>query len=306
MPHASQARVRRRAARALVALATLAALAPAAGAQQPAVRFTDDVLEITPDRVAALIRGLEAEAAARPAVEQEHAAQLARYNAASEAFPARIEAYQRDLAAWRDRVDAYDRCEKELHARWEKEEEADPDVAAMKQMGARLEEPANKAKLEARMNELRERVQAAQARGDQRTLMAIADTLQREMAAMTGGAGAGTAMVQRAQQRNDARVAELAQRCGADPENERPRSPASPNDLLPKDAAQQLEAAGARGAGLTARQYAVLKERVGAWLAIRAHGRGAGLGYAFAPGEQAALTSAGPALVGHQTELSNW
>lgn len=303
MPRVSPLRVR--AARALAVVA-LAALAAPAAAQPAAVTFTDDVLEITPARVAALIRGLEAEAAARPGIDREYAADLARYEAASAAFPARIEAYQRDLAAWRGRVDAYERCRDELAARWEKEEAANGDVVAMRSTAARLDDPANKAKLEARMNELRERVQAAQARGDQRTLLAIADTLQREMAAITGGSAATMGMVQRAQQRGEDRAAELPRTCGADPERERPRSPASPNDLLPKDAAQRLEAAGARGAGLTARQYAVLKERVGAWLAIRAHGRGAGTGYAFAPGEQAALTSAGPALAGHQTELADW
>ena len=299
--------LRARAVRALVGLAALAAATPAA-AQRPAVRFTDEVLEITPARVTALVRGLEAEAAARPAVEREHAAQLARYEAARDAFPAKSDAYQRELAAWRERVDAYDRCEQELADRWAKEEEANPDVAAMRQSAARLEEPANKEKLQERMKGLAERAKAAQARGDQRAMMAIADTLQREMAAVSGGgSAAGTmAMVQRAQQRHEARAAELPQKCGADPESARPRAPESPNALLPADAAQALEAAGAKGAGLTTRQYAVLKERVGAWLAIRANGRGAGLGYAFTPGELAALDAAAPGLTGHATALSNW
>ncbi len=297
--------LRPRAARALVVLAALAAAAPAA-AQRPAVQFTDEVLEITPARVTALVRGLEAEAAARPAVERENAAAMARYETARAAFPAKSDAYQRDLAAWRERVDAYDRCEKELSDRWAKEEETNADNVAMRQTAERLNEPANKAKIEARMNELRDRVKAAQARGDQRTLMAIADTLQREMAAMTGGGGATMAMVQRSQQRNEARAAELPQKCGADPESARPRAPASPDALLPTDAAQALEAAGAKGAGLSVRQYAVLKERVGAWLAIRANGRGAGLGYAFTAGEQAALDAAAPGLAAHATALSNW
>ena len=297
--------LRPRAARALVVLAALATAAPAV-AQRPAVQFTDEVLEITPARAAALVRGLEAEAAARPAVERENAAAMARYEAARAAFPAKSDAYQRDLAAWRERVDAYDRCEKALSDRWTKEEETNADNVAMRQTAERLNEPANKAKIEARMNELRDRVKAAQARGDQRTLMAIADTLQREMAAMTGGGGATMAMVQRSQQRNEARAAELPQKCGADPENARPRPPESPDALLPTDAAQALEAAGAKGAGLTVRQYAVLKERVGAWLAIRANGRGAGLGYAFTAGEQAALDAAAPGLAAHATALSNW
>lgn len=301
----ARARVSARAARALAALALVALAAPA-GAQQPAVRFTDDVLEITPARLAALVRGLEAESAARPAIEKEHEAQLARYHAAREAFPARTEAYQRDLAAWREKVDAYERCEKELNDRWEKEAETDPDNVAMRQTAERLNDPATKAKLQERMQGLADRAKAAQARGDNRTMMAIADTLQREMAALTGGAGASMARVQRAQQRADGMVAELTQKCGADPEGARPRSPDSPNELLPKDAAQQLEAAGAKGAGLTVRQYAVLKERVGAWLAIRANGRGAGIGYAYAPGERSALEAAAPGLAGHATALANW
>ena len=156
------------------------------------------------------------------------------------------------------------------------------------------------------MQGLAERAKAAQARGDQRAMMAIADTLRRETAAMTGGAGAGVAMARRAERRGEAMAAELTEKCGADPERARPRTPESPNSLLPQDAAQQLDGAGAKAAGLTARQYAVLKERVGAWLAIRANGRGAGLGYAFAPGERAALEAAAPGLVGHATALANW
>lgn len=303
MPHVPPFR---RAARALIAAAALAAAAPAAAAQQPAVQFTDEVLEITPARLAALVAGLQAEEGARPGIDREYEAQLARYRAASDAFPARIEQYERDVAAWRATVQRYDACVKPIEDRLADGADATADRAQMERTAQRLDDPAFKAKMEARMKDLAARAQAAQQRGDQQAMLALADSLRAAMAPMSAAGQEGYAIAQRGQARAEAAIEEIQRTCGEDPESKRPRSPESPNALLPKGAWEQLEAAGAQAAKLSPRQYAVLKERVGAYLALKKNGAGIAADYAFAPGERAALDAAHPGLTGHATQLADW
>lgn len=305
MRHVPPARVRRLAC-ALAALVAVAAIAPAAAAQQPAVRFTEDVLEITPARLAALVAGLKAEEAARPALDREYEAQLARYRAASDAFPARIAEYERAIAAWKADVERHDACVKPIEDRLVDGAAATADRDAAMSTAERLQDPGFKAKLEARMKDLAARMQAAQQRGDQKAMMAISDSLRTAMAPMTAAGQQGYAMAQRGQARADAAIEEIRRTCGEDPEPKRPRSPDSPNSLLPKGAWEQLEAAGAGAAKLSPRRYAVLKERVGAYLALKKNGPGIAADYAFTPGERAALDAAYPGLTGHATQLADW
>ena len=137
MPHVSPVR---RAARALIAVAALAAAAPAA-AQQPAVQFTAEVVEITPARLAALVAGLRAEEAARPGIEREHEAQMARYRAASDAFPARISAYEREVAAWQESVRRYEACRKPIEDELVDGAAASADRASMERTAQQLDTP---------------------------------------------------------------------------------------------------------------------------------------------------------------------
>ncbi len=302
MPHVPPAR---RAIRALIAAAALAVATPAA-AQQPAVQFTDDVLEITPARLAALVAGLRAEEAARPAIDREYEAQLARYRAASDAFPARIAQYERDVAAWQASVQRYEACRKPIEGDLVDGSAASADRARMERTAERLQEPQSQAKLEARMKDIAARMQAAQQRGDQKAMLALSDSLRTAMAPVTAAGQEGYAMAQRSQARGEAAIAEIQRTCGEHPDAKRPRSPDSPNTLLPAGASEQLEEAGANAAKLSRRQYAVLKERVGAWLALKKNGRGIAAAYAFAPGELAALDAAHPGLTGHATQLADW
>ena len=305
MRHVRPFRLRSRAPRAL-AVAAFAACASAASAQQPAVQFTEDVLEITPARLGALVAGLRAEEAARPGIDREHEAQLARYRAASDAFPAKIAQYERDVAAWQASVQRYDACVKPIEDRLANGAETTADREKMKRTAERFDDPAFKAKMEARMKDLAARMQAAQQRGDQKTMMALGDSLRSAMAPMAAAGQEGYAIAQRGQARAEDAVEEIRRTCGENPDSKRPRSPESPNALLPKDAWEQLEEAGASGAKLSRRQYAVLKERVGAYLALKKHGTGIAADYAFAPGERAALDAALPGLTGHATQLADW
>jgi hypothetical protein len=58
--------------------------------------FTESVLEITEARIAQLVRGLEAEQAARPAAERAHLARVAAAREADRTYPARRAAYDRE------------------------------------------------------------------------------------------------------------------------------------------------------------------------------------------------------------------
>ena len=302
MPHPVPRPVRARRAVAPAALALLLLAGPAA-AQGP--QFTDEVLEITAARLDALVRGLDAEAAARPAVEREHAAGMARYEAAVAAQPARQAEYERAIAAWRARTAAYEACQKKHVDAFERAAAASPGRAAMMAEARRLEDPSTKAQLEKRVAELRTQIQAAQARGDQKALMALADSAQRLMQPMAAAGRQGAAHAQQVQGQAEATEAAIRAECGEDPEGARPKSPPSPNTLLPAAAHERLEETGARAAGVGRRQYAVLKERVGAYLALTKHGAGIATQYAFAPGERSALDAALPALQ-RRPETLDW
>lgn len=309
MRHLQPLRPRRRVAAALAALATLATLAlsaSAASAQQPAVAFTGDVLEITPVRLAGLMAGLQAEEAARPGIDREYAAQLARYQAASDAFPARIAEYEREVAAWQATMRRYEACRKPIEDELVDGAAASADRAQMERTAQQFDTPEFKAQLKARMEGLAARMQAAQQRGDQKAMLALSDSLRTAMSPVAAAGQEGYAVAQRGQARAESAVDEIKRTCGEHPESKRPRSPDSPNELLPKGAWEQLEEAGARAAKLSRRQYAVLKERVGAYLALKKNGPGIAAQYAFAPGERAALDGAYPGLMGHATQLADW
>ena len=296
----------RRLARGVLAIAAAAGSAAAAAAQQPAVAFTDEVLEITPMRLASLVAGLRAEDAARPALEREHEAQLARYRAASDAFPARIAEYERDVAAWQGRRARYEACVKPIEDGLETGAAASADRAQMTGMASRLDTPEFKATMEARAKALAAQVQAAQQRGDQAALRALSDSMMKLMSPVAAAGAEGMAIAQRAQTRAEGAVEEIKRTCGEHPDRSRPRSPESPNALLPTNVYERLSETGARAAKLSPRQYAVLKERVGAYLALKQHGRGIAAAYAAAPGERAALDAAHPGFIGHQTQLADW
>ena len=290
----------------LALLAALTLAAAPASAQGAGPQFTDDVLEITPARIDALRAGLSAETAARPGVEREHAAGLARYEAAVAAFPARQAEYRRAVVAWQADVTRFDGCAKGIEDRVVNGAEAEADRTATMTAMQRFDDPAFKAQLEARVKDLAARMQAAQQRGDQKAMLAYGDSLRAAMSPVAAAGNQGMAMAQRSQARTDAAVEEIRRTCGENPESKRPRSPESPGSQLPTAAHEQLEAAGAAAARLTARQYAVLKERVGAYLALKKHGAGIATQYAYAPSERAALDAALPGVLAHESQLADW
>ncbi len=95
------------------------------------------------------------------------------------------------------------------------------------------------------MEDLQQRMQAAQAKGDMDEVMRLAGSLQRAVGAPSAAA-ANTA---------SARMQEAGRICGAEPEKPEPPTPPAYNT-------PNIDAAGAQAAGLTPEQYAILRERV--------------------------------------------
>lgn len=268
------------------------AAATAANTDQPArprtVAFSENVVEITGARIDAMLAGLDAEAAARPALERQSAAAMAKYEEASRTFPARQAAYDDAHRAWSARKAKRDSCIEAVNARLLAAEQGDRESRAVEARGqAMLDDEAAMEARHKRMEALAQRMQAAQARGDQAAMMAINDTLQRELKPFTDLGRQGMAAAQRGTARSEAAQAEAKQKCGdAEPE---PKSPESPSTLYPRETSERLTAAGAAAAKMDAAQYAVLKERVEAF--VRARGRfGRYANWAYTAAEIAVLT----------------
>jgi hypothetical protein len=103
----------------------------------------------------------------------------------------------------------------------------------------------DQAAFDRKMEGLKQRMQAAQAKGDMAEVMRLADSLQQAVGAPSAATAAATST----------RMQEAGRTCGAEPVKPEPPAPTSYNQ-------PNLDAAGAGAAGLTPEQYAILRERV--------------------------------------------
>ena len=198
--------------------------------------FNDRLLEITNERADQLLKGYAAEASAIRTAGQEQAAARAVYEEENRKHPARLKEYERSHAAWQSCQDKYVR----------------PAEAKGKQDMKRAQDDVtggDEAAFERKMEDIKKRIQAAQAAGDMDEVMRLADSLQKSMGMKTATAAGQASAEMRA----------ASDKCGAEPE--RPEPPTPPSGQAPN-----LDDAGAKAASLTAEQYAILKERVQAAL----------------------------------------
>ena len=264
----------------------------AGGGGGGAPTFTDDVLEITEGRVTALLRGMDAELAARPGAERTYAAAQARRAEAERTYPARQAEYERRRATY-DAVSArQEACAAPIRERYDRlgEQEAKRSEATAGRMEAEMSDVK-----QARLEALAERMKAAEKRGDQAAVRALADTMQREMQPFMAMGQEGMRSAKRAESLGEAMKGELAKCPNPGPE---PKAPESPQQVGTEAAVAEVEAAAAKASGLSAYQYAVMKERVEAYLELRkrrpnARPRG------FTAAELTALEGAGERLQRH-------
>lgn len=254
----------------VLGLVTAALVANASQAQDSKA----DILPITTARIDQLVKGLEAEYVIwKPAFDRDQKrmqASAATANAASNPG-----AGPRDL---------YRRCEQSI---------VRADTAAMR-MGQLMHQkfmamaPAAQQQTGMRMSSLQDRVEQLEKEGPSTELEAARDTLRRAMFEISGVPVAEQARVE-----NRLR-AQVEAKCGREP---RPGEDVAMATSEP----EQLETdtlttdAGLRASGLRARQYAILRERVAAYVLSKTEDRELG-DYVFTAAEKAALEQRLPAL----------
>ena len=228
--------------------------------------FNDRVIEITVTCLDGLLAGYKAEMAALDAADKKHGSVRAAYEEENKQHPARLKEYDAKHKTWQQCQDAN---VKPAEARAKKETEA----AQAQVTGGDQED------FERRMNEVAERIKAAQANGDMSEVMRLSDSLGKAVG-MTSAAAAGKAS-------SDMQAA--AAKCGAEPVRPQPPTPPSYPEL-------KLDEAGAAAAGMSPEQYAIMKERVR--YAVREEGKVEVTSsmWAFSSAELAAMEQRGPEL----------
>jgi hypothetical protein len=264
---------------AVLALLTLLAGAPAAAQFKPKLpkigpvggkaeasrtatrtpAFNDRVLEITDERLTALLAGYKAELTALDAAERKHAGVRATYEAENRHYPAKLKDYEAKHQSWQQ---CQDTLVKPAEAKAQKDAEA---------MQARVTGGDEK-DFERRMKEVGERIKAAQANGDMEEVMRLSDSISRAVGAPSAAA---TTQI-------SAEMQAASAKCGAEPVRPQPPTPPSYPDL-------NLDQAGATAAKMTPEQYAIMKERVR--YAVREEGKVEVTSsmWAFSPGELKAM-----------------
>jgi 4-alpha-glucanotransferase len=236
----------------------------AGGSKAPT--FNDRVLEITNQRADQLLKGYAAEAAALRQAARQQAVARAAYEEENKKHPARMKEYETSHAAWKD-------CQAKYVAPAEAKAKKDVQQNQDEITGG------DQAAFERRMEDIKKRIQAAQAAGDMDEVMRLADSLQKGM----GNKSAAVA------NQASAEMQAANEKCGAEPV--RPEPPTPPSQQGPN-----LDDTGAKGAGLTVEQYAILKERVQAAVAEDGQVQVPSSMWAYGSGELAVLEKRGPEL----------
>lgn len=238
--------------------------ASATSAAVPAPAFNGNVLEITDARIGQLLKGLDAERAERPKLQQQDAAAQTAYETALGTYAEQKKAYDRDLAAYQKKFDAYESCTERVEAKYEKEAAGDPSPEDQERA-----DNARDAELDARaqrLQSLAERLQAANARGDDKAGRALADSLRRESSAAMAIGSAEQEDARKSRERDQRREADRA-KCG-DP-GKRPVEPTPPSAINHDNGYVALKRAGVQASGLSDIQYAILRERVAAYVNVQ-------------------------------------
>jgi hypothetical protein len=194
--------------------------------------FNDRVLEITDERLSALLAGYKAELAALDAADKKHAGVRAAYEEENRQYPAKLKDHEAKQKRWQQCQDTH---VKPAEAKAKKDGEAVQNEVT----------GGDQKDFERRMNEVAERIKAAQAKGDMDEVMRLSDSLGRAVGAPSAAASSQISADMQA----------AAEKCGAEPVRPSPPTPPSYPDL-------NLDQAGAGAAKMTPEQYAIVKERV--------------------------------------------
>jgi hypothetical protein len=228
--------------------------------------FNDRVLEITDERLTALLAGYRAETAALDAADKKHGGVRAAYEEENRQYPAKLKDYEARNKGWQQCQDTH---VKPTEAKAKKEADAMQDEVT----------GGDQKDFERRMKEVAERINAAQAKGDMDEVMRLSDSVSRAVGAPSAAASSQISADMQA----------ASGKCGAEPVRPQPPTPPSYPDL-------DLDRAGAAGAKMTPEQYAIMKERVR--YAVREKGKVEVTSsmWAFSPDELKAMEKRGSEL----------
>jgi hypothetical protein len=219
----------------------------------PAPTYTANLLEITNERIDQLFKGLDAQRAYAQQRANGADAATRKHDADMRAYEAKKIAYDKKMADINARMTAYQNC-----AMSNSGATSMPGMAKMQEKLAGMSD-AEREKFMARMQDLGQRGDAAEKRGDKKTMMAIADTVNTLMG------------ISEEDRRAAAAAAKNRKDCGQPPAEMTnpslmPVEPQPPHESGSRDDADQAAAdkAGASAAGLTVAQYGLLRERIAA------------------------------------------
>jgi hypothetical protein len=228
--------------------------------------FNERVIEITDARIDGLLAGYNAEVAALDAADKKQGSVRAAYEEENRKHPARRKEYEAKHKTWQQ---CQDTNVKPAEAKAKKETEA----AQAQVTGGDQED------FERRMNEVAERIKAAQANGDMAEVMRLSDSLGKAVGMTSANAA----------QKASSDMQAAAAKCGAEPVRPQPPTPPSYPDL-------KLDQVGAAAAKMSPEQYAIMKERVR--YAVREEGKVEVTSsmWAFSGNELEAMEKRGPEL----------
>lgn len=194
--------------------------------------FNDRVVEITDQRLDALLAGYRAELAALDDADKKQGSVRAAYEEENRKHPARLKDYEARHQAW-------EQCWSTHVEPAEAKGKEELDAVQTQVTGG------DEKDFERRMNAVAERIKAAQANGDMAEVMRLSDSVSR-------AAGTPSAV---AANKASSDLQAAAARCGPEPVRPQPPTPPGYPDL-------KLDEAGAAAAKMTPEQYAIMKERV--------------------------------------------
>lgn len=262
-------------------------------------KFDETVLEITDQRLAQLIRGVDAEVEALASARAAQAQAKQQGQARKAAYDAEMKEFERKSAEFDAVMKKYQQCTMDAVGRGIANSGGpSPEMRRVMEKFMALSTDDREA-LQERIAKRQERMQAAQARGDNATVARLTSEMEADLQKT---AGISFADLQAASNQSAAGTqsmqADMA-KCGPEPV-----PPVEPKDPTAAtiDVRDSVRTAAVRASGFDESQYNVIRERVAAWLASKEKDRSLG-SYGFTDDELKVLDGQHEALKARRAAL---
>ena len=266
-------------------------------------KFNDNLLEITPERLDQLVRGAAAEAEPARKDARDEAATRQDYENKKRQYESDLQTYEqrkRDYAAKKAALEAknaklgeqmttYQQCMQGTQGY----QQSQADAMAMAQKAGAMSE-AERQQMVKKLEDLTKRMEAANKRGDTQTAMRLSDSARALMGMSAQTPQSQAAAGREMQKCGTPPVADMQgmqaeyQKLGPEPEEPQPPVEPARDEAAVAARMARRDTIASRAAGLTIRQYGLMKERVAAYLAYGESPQKLGQ-YVFTPSELEAL-----------------